>query len=274
VTYAQNPPAHLKVEFGFDVLQVARGNYAPQSYHDFIGFRVSKPLLERSFQHTYGIKLEDIFHSLDLALGTYRRAVSSVIPTMTKAAWKLKKDDLQKANPSVNRRKFVYYISRASYEKEWGKEYEKPKFGATVLAFFISILPKVGPFSGLAFKTPVPKTVLMFQDSFDHTVDLYRKLLPESQSPKFQLANRDFDTGQLTRPGEYPLADEAYAKLVRTLAGHSEEIPSDLQANIELFFSDLKAPYATKQHPEEWHDTLIALSKLNLPVMPAADRRQ
>src|SRR5215469_8611173 len=30
VTYADNPTAHLRVEFGFDVLQVARGNYAPQ----------------------------------------------------------------------------------------------------------------------------------------------------------------------------------------------------------------------------------------------------
>ena len=42
VTYADNPTAHLRVEFSFDVLQVARGNYAPQSYHDFIGFEIAK----------------------------------------------------------------------------------------------------------------------------------------------------------------------------------------------------------------------------------------
>ena len=29
VTYAQDPAAHLKVEFGFDVWQVAKGHYAP-----------------------------------------------------------------------------------------------------------------------------------------------------------------------------------------------------------------------------------------------------
>ena len=44
VTYADNPAAHLKTEFGFDVLQVARGHYAPKAYHDFIGFAVSKEL--------------------------------------------------------------------------------------------------------------------------------------------------------------------------------------------------------------------------------------
>src|SRR5207244_3471904 len=42
VTYADDKQSHLKVEFSFDVLQVARGSYAPQSYHDFIGFKVSK----------------------------------------------------------------------------------------------------------------------------------------------------------------------------------------------------------------------------------------
>ena len=46
VTYEQDKLAHVKTEFGFDVLEVARGRYAPDSYHDFIGFGVSVPLLE------------------------------------------------------------------------------------------------------------------------------------------------------------------------------------------------------------------------------------
>src|SRR5229473_1508580 len=90
VTYADNPAAHLKTEFGFDVLQVARGHYAPEAYHDFIGFEVSKDLLDRAFYKTYGLHLKDIFRTLDLALGTYRFSVSRVLPTVTKAAWKLK----------------------------------------------------------------------------------------------------------------------------------------------------------------------------------------
>src|SRR5215831_3532445 len=80
VTYAEDPKAHIRTEFGFDMVQVAKNRYTSDHYHDFIGFEVSKPLMERSFQETYSIRLEDIFGDLDLAIGTYRRSVSSLIP--------------------------------------------------------------------------------------------------------------------------------------------------------------------------------------------------
>jgi hypothetical protein len=41
VRYAQDHTAHLKTEFGFDMVQVAKNRYASQQYHDFIGFQVS-----------------------------------------------------------------------------------------------------------------------------------------------------------------------------------------------------------------------------------------
>ncbi len=90
VSYADDPSSHLKTEFGFDVLQTARGHYASQAYHDFIGFQVSKDLLDRAFQKTYGLTLKDLFHTLDLSLGTYRFSVSRLIPTVTRAAWSMK----------------------------------------------------------------------------------------------------------------------------------------------------------------------------------------
>ena len=45
VLYNQDKTAHLKTEFGFDMAQVAKNRYASQQYHDFIGFKVSKPPL-------------------------------------------------------------------------------------------------------------------------------------------------------------------------------------------------------------------------------------
>ena len=51
----------MKTEFGFDVMQVARGRYALTNYHDFIGFKVSKPVLERAFKVTYAIEMKDLF---------------------------------------------------------------------------------------------------------------------------------------------------------------------------------------------------------------------
>src|SRR6201981_1705747 len=65
VTYWDNPTSHLRTEFGFDVLQVAQGRYAPDRYRAFIGFQVSKLVLERAFQDTYGMEIKDVFGSLD-----------------------------------------------------------------------------------------------------------------------------------------------------------------------------------------------------------------
>src|ERR1043166_4330550 len=90
VTYADDPFSHGKTEFAFDVFQAAKGRYASAAYKSFIGFEVSKPLLERAFEDTYGIRLEKVFMNIDLAIGSYRRAVRSVLPAMTRVPWQLK----------------------------------------------------------------------------------------------------------------------------------------------------------------------------------------
>lgn len=274
VTYADDPAAHIKVEFGFDVLQVARGAYAPKAYHDFIGFQVSKGVLERAFHDTYSIDLTDVFSNLDLALGTYRHAVSGLIPEMTRVAWKLKKNELTKAQPGITRRKFIYNLSKAGYHKEWDDEYERPGFKARVLAFLIRILPKVGPLKALSFKIPTPQTEKFFENSFDKTLDLYRSLLGEQDRKQLALENRDFDTGKPTRPTEYKLADDAYAKLAIKLADKDPStIDPKVRQNILAFFSNLDLPFATKRDPKEWDKAVAALDKLkNAPVAAGADQ--
>src|SRR5262249_61984565 len=96
VTYEQDPTAHIRTEFGFDVVQVAHGRYASGDYHDFIGFEVSRPLLERAFKATYGLELKSLFNNLNLALGTYSRRVSTIITEMTKVAGLSRQDDMEK----------------------------------------------------------------------------------------------------------------------------------------------------------------------------------
>jgi hypothetical protein len=270
VTYADDKTTHLKVEFSFDVLQVARGNYAPQSYHDFIGFEVSKEVLARAFHDTYGLELKDVFGDLDLALGTYRHAVSAVMPALTRAAWDIKKDELAGSAPAVSRQKFVYNLSRASYRKEWSGKYQGPGLGARILAFFIRILPKVGPLRALAFKPPTKQTASLFELSFDRTIDEYRRLLAAAARNQLKLEDRDFDTGKPTRSGEYRLADNAYAKLAEKLA---EKDPAAIDAailkNVLDYYQDSEAPSATKKDPKEWQKVQAALEKLRAARQPA-----
>ena len=129
VTYEQNPIAHSRVEISFDVLQVARGNYATQAYHDFIGFNVAKPVLERAFMKIYGQDINVVFGNLDLAISTFRWSVKDLLPTLTRSAWVLKKDEIKKTNPSANSRNFRYRMHRRDYKLEFGKTHQKASFG-------------------------------------------------------------------------------------------------------------------------------------------------
>jgi hypothetical protein len=263
VTYADDHLTHLKVEFSFDVLQVARGNYAPQSYHDFIGFHVPEPVLERAFRDTYCLELSDIFDDLDEAFGTFRHIVGKTIPEATRVAWRLKGKELSQLRPGLTRKAFVYNLSKASYRKEWDDLYQRPGFGSTVLAFVIRIIPKFGRLKVLEFHLPTPQTEKLFEDSFDRTLSEYRGLLASLRANQLRLENIDLDTGKPTRPTEYILADQTYAALAVQLANvPAERIDPKLRANVLDYYRDLDLPFDTKRNSKDWEKTLGALAKL------------
>src|ERR1700722_6639006 len=195
VTYEEDKLAHVKTEFGFDVLEIAQGRYAPDNYHDFIGFEVSVPLLEQAFQETYGLDLKSVLSDEDKVLGSYRHDVSQLLPEATRVAWSLKKNDILKDQPGITRRKFLFNLSRASYQKNWGKQYQPPTFGEKFIAFLVRILPKFGPLKVLQLKTPTPATEQLFEASFNSALDRYRKLLTQAGSGLPDLPNENFDTG-------------------------------------------------------------------------------
>jgi hypothetical protein len=237
VTYDDDPKAHMRTEFGFDVVQIALGRYAPDQYHDFIGFKVSKDVLERAFVNTYGVPMKDVFASVDLSLGTYRYTVSSVIPNMTRVAWTLKQEELKKEIPGVTRKKFLFNLSRSSYEKKWGKDYHKPGCGTKILAFFIRILPPVGPFSALRIRTPTPEVEKLFMGSFNATVVRYKALLANAETGLLDLPNENLDLGEPPLAGKYKGADAAYEKLVGKLADKQfADVSPELRQNILGFY--------------------------------------
>lgn len=265
VTYEQNPSAHLKTEFGFDVVQVARGKYASGAYHDFIGFEVSKPVMERAFKSIYGLELNDVFESIDLSIGTFRWTVNTTIPGMTKVAWELKQKEIEALTPGQTREGFTFAQTRAAYEQKWGTGYKEPALRHKIGAFLLRIVPRFGPFRPLAFKPPTAETERWFVDSFERTVDYYRTLVNAAARSQLSIANRNFDTGALTKPGEYSLVDKTYAQLVERLAKRSDgsaSIPPALLTQIRAFYADRSAPIETKKHKKEWVKLTRALDQL------------
>jgi zinc dependent phospholipase C len=265
VRYAEDHTAHLKTEFGFDMVQVAKNRYASQQYHDFIGFQVSKPLLERTFPIVYGVELKDVLTHEDLAVGSYRFAVSRMIPEMTKIALRTHKKDLMKETPNFAKKKFLYRLSRSEYEKDWGKDYEKPGFSVRFWAVALRYMPKIGPFKALAFNNPTPQTEDLYFKSINTTVDQYRIYLKQVRAGSLQLANCDFDTGKVTAAAEYSLTDDAYAKLLGQLTNRKFDLTTaDLRGDILHFYSDLSAPIETKKDQGRWQNILTSLDELKL----------
>jgi hypothetical protein len=253
VTYEDDPVAHLKTEFGFDVLEVAKGQYAPDAYHDFIGFEVAKPLLERAFQDTYNIPLSSVFGDLDRAIGSYRYTVHSTIPKAVRVAWVLKKDEIKQGTPGITRKKFLYNMSKASYRKQWGTNYQKPGRGTRMVAHIIAIVPKIGPLKALSLRMPTPQTEAMFRDSFNKALDQYQHLLDDERAGHLNLTNRNFDTGAPTKPGAYFMADQAYARLLDDLAkDHFKVVSPDVKSDILAYYKDSSAPIITKKDAKAW----------------------
>jgi hypothetical protein len=263
VRSAQDKTAHLKTEFGFDMAQVAKQRYASQQYHDFIGFQVSKPLLERVFPVVYGLKLQDVLAHEDLAIGSFRYSVGNLIPHMTQVALRTHKKEIMRETPNLARRTFLYRLSRSDYERVWGKDYNKPGVGTRILSTLLHYIPKIGPLKGMDFRNPTPQTESMYFTSINLTVDRYKSFLDGVKTSSLKLADEDLDSGVVTSPGEYSVADESYAKLLERLAAKNFDLTSvELREDILRFYSIPSAPIETKKDPANWQNVLKDLSQL------------
>ena len=265
VTYEQDPAAHLKTEFGFDVLEVARGEFAPQDYHDFIGFYVAEPLLTRALYDTYGLELSDFFPKFDKTIGSYRRAVSRTIPEATRVAWAEREKDIQSARPGMTRERFVYLMSRSSYERDWGKQYEGPTAGDRLLAFTLRLLPPVGPLRALRFKMPTAEVEKLFMQSFERCANQYGAELEQASRDSLRLENQNYDLGEVAAPAAYALEDDAYARWLNDLARTNyETVTPGIRSEFLRYYQHLDAPFDTKKNGKAWARLLRQLQGLKV----------
>jgi hypothetical protein len=264
VTYVEGPRQHIMVEFSFDVVQAAGGGYLPDAYRSFIGFRVTKPLLERAFRETYGLEMKDVFLTEDRAIGTYRYAVSQIMPALTQAAWRDKREDIEALTPNVQQRGFVFKYGRAEFEHQYGRDYQKPHLFARFLATVYRVLPKIGPLKRLTFKAPTPEAQNLFLESFRHANERYQAELARVSSGDLNFRNTDFDTGRPAKHGEYALADNTYAELLKRLEARKfEGVPIALRRDVLAFYGSQPGPSnASKDDREHWDRVQTALIAL------------
>ncbi|HEY4354873.1 MAG TPA: hypothetical protein VGN16_03925 [Acidobacteriaceae bacterium] len=185
----------------------------------------------------------------DLAVSTYRYAVSSVIPKMTKVALASYHDQVAHATPGAAKSKFIYRMRRTEYERVYGRNYKRPGIGAHILAFFFRLLPKIRPLRALQLKLPDGDQQTEYLQSINSVEDAYRaSLAPMRDSP--------------TAEGEYALADKTYAWLVEQLADALAPVPADVLQSINSFYAGSGARDALKQKKRKWAKLQAALTKV------------
>ena len=214
--------------------------------------------------------MKDIFGNLTLALGSYRYSIGSIVPGMTRVAWNLKRTELQKEIPGITRKKFLYNLSRSSYEKEWGTQYRRPGFGTRLVTLLVEIIPKVGPFKALKVRMPTPEVEKMFMASFNASVASCRTLLASVDAGHSDLPNENIDIGEPPQAGKYKGADEAYAKLVGKLADKQfAGLSPDLRENILAFYKGANPPLPKKPTEKERAESAKLLDQLDrLKALP------
>jgi hypothetical protein len=264
VTYADSPSSHVIVEFSFDVVQAANGAYVSDMYQSFIGFEVAKPVLERAFLATYALKMGDVFLTEDLAIGSYRHAISETIPEITRIAWRDKRDAIQKLNPGAAEEKFVFNLSPQEYDKAYGTDYQKPGLLARFLAFLYRLLPKIGPLKPLQFKAPTKEAEALFLESFKGTRERYKSALDAVGRGSLDLPNTNFDTGKASVHGVYTLADDTYAELLERLTrDHGTAVPEALRKNINAFYASAPDRASGKRERKRANKIKDQLQRLN-----------
>lgn len=272
VTYADHKVSHSRMELAFDVLQTARGNYASKDYHDFIGFNVARPVIEKAFYRVYGIDVNDVFGSMSVAISTFRWTIKSLLPNIVRTAWASKKDDLRKTDSTLTARKFSYRMKNRTYYHEFGRDHQKAGFFPTVISFLLPVLPKIGPLAKLKFKAPTPEAEALFVKSFDTTLVHYQSAVTKLNSSLIDLPNRTLDTGHKTVFGEYAIADDNYAALLFRL--HEKDfvhLSSEIKDNILTFYAGAQpSGRMSRKKAREWKKVQDALGALKQVLTIAA----
>ena len=279
VTYDENPHAHVRTEFAFDIDQLTKAHLAPSAYLHHIGLKISFDLLERAFYETYGLHLPQVLGNKrrKAVMESYRFSVRSFLPNFAYAEALIHQHDFPPDSDTEEFQKFDKQLQLADYNNGWQNTRKKPGVKTHLLAFVVIIVPKIGPMSYLAIKIPTDATQAKYVASVNLSLDMYEGLLDHlrefpAQTPEaiMHLDNRDLDTGYIVQPGGYPLTDKTYAKLLTLItANPAQPTPSGLKHDILAYYSDPNSPIITKKNAKAWKNVQDQLAILQgMPVVP------
>lgn len=233
VTYADDHSAHATTEFRFDVFQMSRNKRTRDLFRHALQFEVSERVLNEAFERTYGLRLDDLFESTDVAIATYRWGFRTLIHEATGIAWELYRSDIEKLDPQATAESFVFDLPRADYEQEFGKAYREPGYFARFVGWIVRLVPNVGPFKRTPYAPLPPEVQRLFTAAFDHASGKYRTAVGQIRDGRLELPDANLDVGRPTARGEYEPADEAFDDWQAELRDRGRPTPPPVKASSE-----------------------------------------
>ena len=202
-----------------------------------------------------------------LAINTYRRSVSRIVPEMTKVALLVKGDQLQRGSSQLQPATFSLSPVERRLPEVVGLRIPTTGPGAHVMAAIFKVTPKVGSAPRHRFQRTHHqdgKLVLQERQSNCRSV---REGPASGREQDLQAPNIDLDTGKPTQRGEYPLADATYRELLDQLAADRFANMDDaLRENILRFYDGLGFPppetRIDKCVMQRWSKTWIEVTQL------------
>jgi hypothetical protein len=263
INYAENPHAHVQTEFAFDINQLSKRRFAPSDYTKFVGLEVPRDLLRKAFFETYGLNLPDIIGTKETSIRVYRYAVRRFLPNIARAETILHKKDFPDDVPSPDLDELRKDLMLASTDNNWEAYRKNPGVRSHLYAGFIFILPKFGTLKMLAIKGPTEQTEDLYIKSMNRSIKSMRFVLAHYDNIERYLPNRDLDTGQVVKPGGYPLTDKTYAKLLDLITRHPDKVvPNQLKHDLIAYYADPAAPIITKKDSKKWEQVQENLKTL------------
>jgi len=277
VSYDENPHAHVRVEFAFDINELAHRRFAPSRYLAHVGIQVATDLLARAFDETYGLHLDNILgpHRQRPSFGSYKFAVRRFLPRIAYAETVLHRRRMPSDIDDREFQQFEQAFTQSDSENNWEQYRKHAGIGTYMLAGLIYILPPIGPLADLRIKGPDQPTEQAYVRSINVTTGRLRHLLADiaaRDTPAIirDLPNQDLDTGLPTAPGTYRLTDQTYAQLLHQITQPSfGTIPAGLVQDVENYYSNPAGPNSSKRNPKAWAQVLADLAVLpTLPTIP------
>jgi hypothetical protein len=263
VTYEENPHDHVRVEFAFDINEIAKHRFAPHKYLNHVGLNVATSLLAKAFFETYGLELDKTERVEHTNLFGYRFSVRKFLPNIAYAETLLHRNGFPPDIPSPELAKLEADLQQAGKDNLWEQYRSHAGIGTYTLAGLITMMPPIGALADLRLRGPNEDAETRYIASVNNTVARLRAALDRLHHPppavgppprrQTTFPNLDLDTGAVVRPGSYRLTDETYAKLLKTLTRDPKRpIPIGLQEDILAYYANPTAPIFTKRHPEKW----------------------